>query len=34
MLYFYKPIKRHFGQSLREQPDIHAQLMARYPQGA
>ncbi|KAI0029695.1 OPT oligopeptide transporter protein-domain-containing protein [Vararia minispora EC-137] len=34
LIYFYKPIKRHFGQSLREQPDIHAQLMARYRQGA
>jgi len=33
LIYFYRPIKRHFGQSLREQPDIHAQLMARYRQG-
>jgi hypothetical protein len=33
-LHFWKPIKIHFKRSLREQPDIHAQLMAQYKQGA
>ncbi|KAA1477025.1 small oligopeptide transporter [Dentipellis sp. KUC8613] len=32
LIYFWKPIKLHFGRSLREQPDVHAQLMSRYPQ--
>ncbi|VDB96230.1 unnamed protein product [Peniophora sp. CBMAI 1063] len=31
-IYFYRPIKRNFGQSLREQPDVHALLMSRYTQ--
>ncbi|KAG6916275.1 hypothetical protein DXG01_007561 [Tephrocybe rancida] len=33
IIHFWKPIKVQFKQSLREQPDIHAQLMAKYPQG-
>ncbi|KAI0794846.1 OPT oligopeptide transporter protein-domain-containing protein [Abortiporus biennis] len=33
-LYFRKPIFVHLRRSLKEQPDIHAQLMARYRQGA
>ncbi|KAF9462505.1 small oligopeptide transporter [Collybia nuda] len=32
IIHFWKPIKLQFKRSLREQPDIHAQLMARYPQ--
>ncbi|TFY70229.1 hypothetical protein EVG20_g2771 [Dentipellis fragilis] len=32
LIYFWKPIKLHFGRSLQEQPDVHAQLMSRYPQ--
>ncbi|KAL0958799.1 hypothetical protein HGRIS_014119 [Hohenbuehelia grisea] len=32
LLYFWKPIQVQLRRSLREQPDIHAQLMARYPQ--
>ncbi|KAJ8488073.1 hypothetical protein ONZ51_g3778 [Trametes cubensis] len=31
-LYFRKPIAVHLHRSLGEQPDIHAQLMAKYPQ--
>ncbi|KAI0368540.1 small oligopeptide transporter [Pilatotrama ljubarskyi] len=31
-LYFRKPIMVHLHRSLGEQPDIHAQLMAKYPQ--
>ena len=33
LIHFWKPIKIYFGRSLREQPDIHAQLMSRYAQG-
>ncbi|EKM53153.1 uncharacterized protein PHACADRAFT_197581 [Phanerochaete carnosa HHB-10118-sp] len=33
ILYFRKPIRYHLSRSLSEQPDIHAQLMSRYPQG-
>jgi hypothetical protein len=33
ILYFWKPIKIHFKRCLREQPDIHAQLMAQYKEG-
>jgi len=33
IIHFWKPVKLHFKRSLREQPDIHAQLMSRYPQG-
>ena len=33
ILYFRKPISVHLHRSLKEQPDIHAQLMAQYPQG-
>ena len=33
ILYFRKPIYLHLHRSLKEQPDIHAQLMARYRQG-
>ncbi|KAG6879297.1 hypothetical protein C0992_003782 [Termitomyces sp. T32_za158] len=33
IIHFWKPIKDQFRRSLREQPDIHAQLMAIYPQG-
>lgn len=32
LIHFWKPIKIYFGRSLREQPDIHAQLMSRYAQ--
>ncbi|OBZ77977.1 Sexual differentiation process protein isp4 [Grifola frondosa] len=32
LLYFRKPISVHLHRSLGEQPDIHAQLMAKYPQ--
>ncbi|KAF8811268.1 small oligopeptide transporter [Phlegmacium glaucopus] len=31
-IHFYKPIRLHFRRSMREQPDIHARLMSRYPQ--
>ncbi|KAJ3839568.1 small oligopeptide transporter [Lentinula raphanica] len=31
IIYFRKPTLLHFRQSLQEQPDIHARLMARYP---
>lgn len=33
ILYFWKPIRLHFGRSLQEQPDIHARLMSNYRQG-
>ncbi|KAF8066877.1 OPT oligopeptide transporter protein-domain-containing protein [Lyophyllum atratum] len=32
IIHFYKPIKVQFKRSLREPPDIHARLMAKYPQ--
>ncbi|KAI0079167.1 OPT oligopeptide transporter, partial [Panus rudis PR-1116 ss-1] len=32
ILYFRKPISVHLHRSLKEQPDIHAQLMTRYRQ--
>ncbi|OCH85661.1 small oligopeptide transporter [Obba rivulosa] len=32
LLYFNKPIRVHLRRSLAEQPDIHAQLMSKYPQ--
>lgn len=32
-LYFRKQIWLQVGRSLSEQPDVHARLMARYPQG-
>jgi OPT family small oligopeptide transporter len=32
MLYFWKPIRLHFGRSLQEQPDVHARLMSNYRQ--
>ena len=32
-IHFYKPIRLQIGRSMREQPDIHAQLISRYPQG-
>ncbi len=32
-LYFRKQIWLQVGRSLIEQPDVHARLMARYPQG-
>jgi len=32
IIHFWKPIRLQFRRSLREQPDIHAQLMSRYPQ--
>ena len=34
VLYFRKPISVHLHRSLAEQPDVHAKLMALYPQGA
>ena len=34
LLYFRKPIRVHLSRSLGEQPDVHAQLMARYRNGA
>lgn len=34
VIYFWKPIQIQFKRSLREQPDIHAQLMSNYSQGA
>jgi hypothetical protein len=33
-LYFRKQIRLQIGRSLSEQPDVHARLMARYPQGS
>ncbi|KAJ7658962.1 OPT oligopeptide transporter protein-domain-containing protein [Mycena rosella] len=32
IIHFWAPIKLHFKRSLREQPDIHAKLMAVYPE--
>ncbi|CAL1710742.1 unnamed protein product [Somion occarium] len=32
ILYFRKPISVHLHRTLKEQPDIHAQLMTQYPQ--
>jgi len=32
LIYFWKPIKVQLRRSLREQPDIHARLMAWYPE--
>lgn len=32
IIYFYKPIRLQIGRSLREQPDVHARLMSKYPQ--
>jgi hypothetical protein len=32
-LYFRRQIWLQVGRSLSEQPDVHARLMARYPQG-
>ncbi|KAI0827216.1 small oligopeptide transporter [Trametes gibbosa] len=32
VLYFRKPIMVHLHRSLGEQPDVHAQLMSKYPQ--
>ncbi|KAJ8518202.1 hypothetical protein ONZ45_g4707 [Pleurotus djamor] len=32
LIYFWHPIRAQFNKSLREQPDIHAQLMSRYSQ--
>lgn len=32
VIYFWKPIQIQFKRSLREQPDIHAQLMSNYSQ--
>ncbi|KAF4607458.1 hypothetical protein EYR38_001530 [Pleurotus pulmonarius] len=32
IIYFWKPIQVQFKRSLREQPDIHAQLMSNYSQ--
>ncbi|CAD6964877.1 unnamed protein product [Tilletia laevis] len=32
LLYFRKDIVRQFKSSLREEPDVHARLMARYPE--
>jgi hypothetical protein len=34
IIHFWKPIRLQFGRAMREQPDIHARLMAHYPQGA
>lgn len=33
IIYFWKPIQLQFRRSMREQPDVHAQLMSEYPQG-
>ena len=33
IIYFWRPIRLQFRKSMREQPDIHAQLMSEYPQG-
>ncbi|KAF8181623.1 small oligopeptide transporter [Pholiota molesta] len=32
IIHFWKPIRLQFGRAMREQPDIHARLMAHYPQ--
>ncbi|PFH48073.1 hypothetical protein AMATHDRAFT_6159 [Amanita thiersii Skay4041] len=32
VIHFWHPIRLHFKRSLREQPDVHAQLMSKYPQ--
>ena len=34
VLYFRKQIWLQVGRSLSEQPDVHARLMSRYPQGS
>jgi len=34
IIHFRHPIKVQLKRSLREQPDIHAKLMAKYPEGA
>lgn len=33
IIYFWKPIRLQFRKSMREQPDVHAQLMSEYPEG-
>jgi hypothetical protein len=33
IIHFWKPIQLRFTRSVREQPDIHAELMDKYPQG-
>jgi len=32
IIHFWKPIQLRFTRSVREQPDIHAELMDKYPQ--
>ncbi|EDR06311.1 oligopeptide transporter [Laccaria bicolor S238N-H82] len=32
IIYFWKPIRLQFRRPMREQPDVHAQLMSEYPQ--
>ncbi|KAJ7243035.1 small oligopeptide transporter, partial [Mycena rebaudengoi] len=32
VIYFWAPIQLHFKRSLREQPDVHAKLMMKYPE--
>ncbi|KAK7062623.1 hypothetical protein VNI00_000111 [Paramarasmius palmivorus] len=32
IIYCWKPVRLQFTRSLREQPDIHAKLMVKYPQ--
>ncbi|KIY50217.1 small oligopeptide transporter [Fistulina hepatica ATCC 64428] len=31
LIHFIKPIRIHFRRTLQEHPDVHARLMARYP---
>lgn len=33
LIHFWKPVKLQLTRSLKEQPDIHARLMANYPEG-
>lgn len=33
LLYYRHQIWHHAGRSLRERPDVHAQLMSKYKQG-
>ncbi|KAJ6617590.1 OPT oligopeptide transporter [Mycena sp. CBHHK59/15] len=32
IIHFWAPMKLHFRRSLREQPDVHAKLMMKYPE--
>ncbi|KAJ6568446.1 OPT oligopeptide transporter protein-domain-containing protein [Mycena sp. CBHHK59/15] len=34
IIHFWAPMKLHFRRSLREQPDVHAKLMMKYPEAS